>query len=61
MDFGEVNSSALYPYNRKNNNCGIRVGSDLFGSVSVLGCGGSLVGGRVQFGSLLLRAHQTNT
>ena len=32
------------------------MGPDLFGSVSVLGCGISLVGGRVQFDSLLLRA-----
>ena len=41
--------------------CGIRVGPDLFKLVSMLGCGSSLVGGRVQFGSLLLRADQTNT
>ena len=41
--------------------CGIRVGPDLFGSVSMLGCGNSLVGGRVQFGSLLLRTDKTNT
>ena len=40
---------------------GIRVGLDLFGSVSMLGCGNSLVGGRVQFSSLLLRTDQTNT
>ena len=29
--------------------------------VSILGCASSMVGGRVQFGSLLLRANQTNT
>ena len=40
--------------------CGIRVGSDLFKLVSVLGRGSSLVGGRVQFGSLLLRTDETN-
>ena len=62
MDFGEVDSSALHPYNKKKKkSCGIRVGPDLFGSVGVLGCGSSLVGGRVQFGSLLLRTDQTNT
>ena len=42
-------------------NCGIRVGPDLFRLVSGLGGGCSLVGGRVQFGSLLLRADETNT
>ena len=41
--------------------CGIRVGPDLFRLVSVLGGGSSLVGGRVQFSSLLLRIDQTNT
>ena len=41
--------------------CGIRVGTDLFKLVSMLGCGNSLVGGRVQFGSLLLRTDQINT
>ena len=41
-------------------NCGIRVGPDLFTLVSVLGSGSSLVGGRVQFSSLLLRTDQTN-
>ena len=60
MDFGEVDSSALHPYNTKKN-CAIRVGLDLLGSVGVLGCGNSLVGGRVQFGNLLLRTDQTNT
>ena len=59
MDFGEVDSSALHPYNKKS--CGIRVGPDLFRLVSVLGGGSSLVGGRVQFRSLLLRTDQTNT
>ena len=34
---------------------------DLFGLVSMLGCGNSLVGGRVQFSILLLRTDQTNT
>ena len=42
-------------------NCGIRVGLDLFRSVSVLGWGSSLVGGRVQFGSLLLKTNHINT
>ena len=62
-DFGKVDSSALHPYNtkKKKKSYGIRVGRDLFRLVSVLGCGNSLVGGRVQFGSLLLRADQTNT
>ena len=40
---------------------GIREGPDLFRLVSVLGGGSSLVGGRVQFSSLLLRTDQTNT
>ena len=35
MDFGEVDSSALHPATKKN--YGIRVGLDLFRSVSVLG------------------------
>ena len=41
--------------------CGIRVGPDLFKLVSMLGCGNSLIGGRVQFGSILLRTDQINT
>ena len=41
--------------------CGIRVGPDLFRLVSVLSVGSNLVGGRVQFSSLLLRTDQTNT
>ena len=60
MDFGEVDSSALHPYNTKKS-YGIRVGPDLFRLVSVLSVGSSLVRGRVQFGSLLLRIDQTNT
>ena len=60
MDFGEVDSSALHPLQHKKS-CGIRVGPYLFRLVSVLGGGSSLVGGRVQFGSLLLRIEQTNT
>ena len=48
MDFGEVDSLALHPYNTKKS-CGIRVGLDLFRLVSVLGGGSSLVEGRVQF------------
>ena len=59
MDFGEVDSSALHPTTQKS--CGIRVGPDLFRLVSVLGGSSSLVGGRVQFSSLLLRTDQTNT
>ena len=53
MDFGEVDSSALHPYNKKS--CGIRVGPDLFRLVSVQGGGSSLVRERVQFSSLSLR------
>ena len=60
MDFGEVDSSALHPLQHKIK-CGIRVGPDLFRSVSVLGCGNSLVGGRVQFGSLLFKTNRINT
>ena len=49
--------------------CGIRVGPDLFRSVSALGYGSSLVrgggggggGGRVQIGSLLLKTDHINT
>ena len=37
------------------------MGPDLFRSVSVLGCGSSLVGGRVHFGSLLLKTNHINT
>ena len=59
MDFGEVDSLALHPTIQKS--CGIRVGPDLFRLVRVLGGGSSLVGGRVQFSSLLLRTDQTNT
>ena len=59
MDFGEVDSSALHPTTQKS--YGIRVGPDLFRLVSVLGGSSSLVGGRVQFSSLLLRTDQTNT
>ena len=56
MDFGEVDSSALHPLQHKMK-CRIREGPDLFRSVSVLGCDNSLVGGRVQFGSLLLKTN----
>ena len=61
MDFGEVDSLALHPYNKKS--CGIRVGPYLFRLVSVLGGGSSLVGGggEVHFSSLLLRTDPTNT
>ena len=55
-----VDSLALHPYNTKKS-CGIRVEPVLFRLVSVLGGGSSLIGGRVQFGSLLLRTAQTNT
>ena len=41
--------------------CGIRMGPDLFRLVSVLSVGSSLVGGRLQFDSLLLRTDQANT
>ena len=40
---------------------GIRVGPILFRLVSVLGGGSSLVGGRVQFGSSLLKTDNINT
>ena len=42
-------------------NSGIGAGPDLFRSVSVLGWGNSLVEGRVQFGSLLLKTNHINT
>ena len=38
--FGEVDSLALHPLQHKKS-CGIRVGPDLFGFVSMLGCGSS--------------------
>ena len=41
--------------------CGIRVEPNLFRLVNVLGLGGSLVRGRVQFGSLLLKNDHINT
>ena len=41
--------------------CGIRVKPDLFRLANVLGLGSSLVGGRVQFGSLLLKTDHINT
>ena len=41
--------------------CGIRVEPDLFRLVNVLGPGNSLVEGRVQFGSLLLKTDHINT
>ena len=44
---------------QRKKSCGIKVGPDLFRLVSVLGGGSSLVGGRVQFDSLLFRADQT--
>ena len=42
MDFGEVDSSALHPYNTKRV---VEVGPDLFRLVSILSVGSSLVGG----------------
>ena len=42
-------------------NCGIRVDPDIFRPVSVLGGGSSLVGGRVQFDSLLLKSNHIKT
>ena len=41
--------------------CGKRVEPNLFRLVNVLGLGNSLVGRRVQFGSLLLKADHINT
>ena len=43
------------------NKCGIRAELDLFRLVNVLGLGSSLVGGRVQFGNLLLKTYHINT
>ena len=40
---------------------GIRVEPNLFRLVNVLGLGNSLVGGREQFGSLLLKTDHINT
>ena len=59
MEFCEVDSSTLHPYNTMN--CEKRVGPDLFRSISVLGCGNSLVTRRVQLGSLLLKTNHINT
>ena len=42
-------------------NFGIRVGPDLFRSVSVLRRGSSLVGGTVQLGNFLLKTNHINT
>ena len=42
-------------------NYGIRVGPYLFRSVSVLCWGNNLIGGRVQFDSLLLKTNHINT
>ena len=41
--------------------CQIRVEQNLFRLVNVLGLGSSLVEGRVQFGSLLLKTDHINT
>ena len=59
MDFGELDSSTLHPTTQKK--CEIRVEPNLFRLVSVLGLGSSLVGGRVQFSSLLLKTDHINT
>ena len=40
---------------------GIKADPDLFRLVNVLGLANSLVGGRVQFGSLLLETNRINT
>ena len=45
----------------KKKNCGMRINPYLFRSVNVLGYGSSLVGGRVQFGSSLLKTNHINT
>ena len=45
----------------KKTNCGIRVDPNLFRSVNVLGYGSSLVRGRVQFSSSLLKIVYINT
>ena len=60
MDFGEVDSSVLHPITQKKK-CGIRAEPDLFKMVNVLAIGCSLVGGRVLFGSLLLKTDHINT
>ena len=41
--------------------CGIRVEPNICRLVTVLGLGSSLVGGREQFGSLLLKTDHINT
>ena len=58
MDFGEVDFPALYPTTQKE----VRNKSEakLFRLVNVLGLGSSLVEGRVQFGSLLLKTDHIN-
>ena len=60
MDFGESRFLSIAPLQHKMN-CRIRVGPDIFRLVSVLSCGNSLVGGRVQFGSLFLKTNHINT
>ena len=60
MDFGEVDSSALHLTTQKEV-CEIRVEPNLSRLVSVLGLGSSLVGGIVQFSSLLLKTDHINT
>ena len=59
-DIYESDSHRIAPLQCKKN-CGIRVGPYLLRLVSLLGLGISQVRGRVQFGSLLLKADQTNT
>ena len=59
MDFGEVDPQHCTLKHKKN--YGIIAGPDLFKLVDVLGWGNSLVGGRVQFGSLLLKTNHINT
>ena len=49
------------PTTQKKKNYGIRRDPDLFRSVNVLSYGSSLVGGRVQFDSSLLKTYHINT
>ena len=59
MDFGTAIPQHCTLQHKKK--CGIRVELDLFRLVNVLGLGSSLVRGRVQFCSLLLKTDHINT
>ena len=59
MDFGEVIPQHCTLQHEKKSE--IRVEPNLFRLVNALGPGSSLVGGRVQFSSLLLKTDHLNT